>query len=414
MNEQELKALQAEIKAEQKKQTDAIELLKKDVGTQNTKLAEDYNKSADLIQKLSVQADALALQLKDQKMGRKIVSPWDDMKKVMTDKKVITELKNGGQRTFEIKQGSDMTEDPNLSAATLDTSVIIPFRELGVGKAADRRTTLLDRISRANMTSNIVTWVERGLRTDETDTVAEGVAAVQSDLTWIMKQSPAIKVGTYIKVSNEAFEDWDQILAEIQLELFPMVERFVEQGCYDGGGAPDLTGIITVADTFWHTGLNGLIISPNQMDCIRACVMQLANNNYYATDVFMNPADTAAMDLAKNADGVYLLPPFITADRKLISGVRVNENNYVDLGDLMIGDLTKDVLFMKRGIEIKIWDQNEDDAIADMKTITAFTRCVNRIKTPDLTGDPAGTGTGTINAAFIYSDFATIIAAIEV
>jgi len=128
--------------------------------------------------------------------------------------------------------------------------------------------------------------------------------------------------------------------------------------------------------------------------------MQLRVAEYSATAAFINPADGAAMDMPKSSEGIYLLPPFMSANGTVVKGVKVYESNLVTAGDLLVGDFSKDALFMKRGIEIKIFEQNENDALYDRKTITASLRAVNRIKQPDYN-------------AFVYDSFADIISAIE-
>jgi HK97 family phage major capsid protein len=403
MNEQELKALQLEIKSEQKKQFDAIEAMKKDVGAQNAALLEKYDAASGNIQKLSEQADALALQLKDQKMGGKRENPFSEMKKALTDKSVLSELKKGGQRTFEIK-ASTIDEATELSNGTTDISgaVIVPFREPGVGKAPDRQVMLLDLVNRGTISSNRVSWVERSARTAGAAAVAQGNQYAQSDMTYIQKFAPVEKIGTFIKVTNEALEDWDQLMSEINMELFPMVERAVEAGVYSGTGtSPALQGITDtgIAAAYTATALSG-IITPNIWDAIRAGIMQLSTANFYPTAVFINPVDGAFLDLPKNNDGSYLLPPFAQINGRMISGVKIYESNLVTAGDMLVGDFTKDTLFIKRGIEIKIWDQDSTDPEYDLKTITASVRAVNRIKVPHYD-------------AFVYDTIADVITAIS-
>jgi HK97 family phage major capsid protein len=404
MNEQELKALQMEIKSEQKKQFDAIEAMKKDVGAQNAALLEKYDAASANITKLSEQADALALQLKDQKMNGKRENPFTEMKKALTDKSVLTELKKGGQRTFEIK-ASTIDEATELSNGTTDLSaaVIVPFREPGVGKAPDRPTTLLDIVSRGGITSNRTSWVERSARTAGAAAVAEGNQYAQSDFTWIQRFAPVEKIGTFVKVTNEALEDWDQVMSEINNELFPMIERVVESGVYEGTGtSPALQGITDAgfATAYSAIGITG-IVTPNLIDVITSATAQI-RALYFTDELFavVNPFDYAMMTMPKNADGIYLMPPNLTSDRLSVAGVRVVVSGLVTQGYILVGAMKRDTLFIKRGIEIKIWDQDSTDPEYDLKTITASVRAVNRIKTTDY-------------AAFVYDAIADIVTAIS-
>lgn len=405
MSELELKALQDEIKNELKGLKEAQASFNTKSEAEKADLNVKMIKHDENIQKLSEQADALALQLKDQKLNGKRENPFAEMKTALTDAKVRAELKAGGQRTFELKV-STIDEATELSNGTtnLSSAVVVPFREQGIGKAPDNKITLLDLISRATINSNRVSWVERSARTDGMSTnataaVSEAAQYPQSDFTWIQKFAPVEKIGTFIKVTNEVLEDWDQALNEIKNELFPMVERAVERAVFNGTGvSPQMQGIVDtgIAAAFTETGLNGLIITPNHFDVLRAAFAQLALANYTPNAVMVNPIDGAMMDLPKNADGVYLLPPFIGVDRRSIAGVRVVESNLIPAGYFLMGDFTKDTLFTKRAIEIKIWDQDSTDPEYDLKTITASVRAVNRIKTPDYN-------------AFVYDTFAAVV-----
>lgn len=406
MNEQELKALQLEIKNEQNKQSDAIAEMKKDVGAQNTALLEKYDAAAANIQKLSEQADAIQLAQKDMKMGSQKTSPFDDMKKSLTDRKVLDEFKSGGQRTFELKV-STIDRATELSDSSLLTTVLHSEYEPGISAAPDLMPSLLTLIARGPINAARTSWVERSARTDGMATnasaaVAEGTQYPQSDFTWIRKYAAVEKIGTFIKVTNEVLEDWDQALDAIRSELFPMVERALERAVYDGTGvSPQMQGIVDtgIASAFTLASITG-IVTPNHFDAFRTVRAQLAVANFTGPfDVMVNPIDGALLDLPKNADGIYLLPPFTTSDRRTIGGMRIIESNLIPAGYFLAGDFKRDKLFIKRAIEVKIWDQDSTDPEYDLKTITASVRAVNRIKTPDYN-------------AFVFDEIGDVLTAI--
>jgi HK97 family phage major capsid protein len=370
MNEKELKELQLAIQFEQKKQTEAIEALK----TASTKQAEDLIKKLDKsesdIKTLSEQADKLALQLKDQSRMGKTEHPFAEMKKVMTDKSVLADLKKGGQRTFEIKTSQiDLATELGNGTTDISAAVVVPFREAGIVKAPDRIPRLLDLVNRANINSNRVAWVERtartvGISTNAYAAIAEGNPYIQSDFTWNQKFAPVEKIGTYVKCTNETLEDWDQLYAQIVNELIPMVERALELEVYSGTGtSPQMQGINDVCAAYTATAISG-IVTPNTIDAIRACVAQIRNANFEGQlTALVNPFDAAMIDMPKNTDGIYLLPPMLGPGGRNIGGCRVVESNMLTAGYMLVGDFSRDTLFTHRGIEVKIWDQEASDAI---------------------------------------------------
>jgi HK97 family phage major capsid protein len=405
--EKELKDLNDSIKSEQKKQSEAIEAMKKDLKAENVALVEKYDASQKTIEKLSVQADTLATQLKDQKMGGKRENPFKELCDAFTVKKDETKarMKKGEPLTFELK-ASTIDEATELSNGTTDLSsaVIVPFREQGVGKAPDRPLTLLDIVSRGTINSNRVSWVERSARTAAAAAVAEGNQYAQSDFTYIQKFAPVEKIGTFVKVTNEALEDWDQLLSEINGELFPMIERTVESAVYSGTGtSPAMQGLFdgtSIAAAYSATGISG-IVTPNLVDVITACAAQI-RALYYVDELtaMVNPFDYAMMTMPKNADGIYLMPPNLAPDRVTVAGCRVVPSGLVTAGEIAFGAFKRDTLFISRGITIKIWDQDSTDPEFDLKTITASVRAVNRIKTPDYN-------------AFVYDAISDIVTAIS-
>lgn len=390
MEEKDLKALQDLIKNEVKSLADTQKAFETATELKREELAMKMAKYDENIQKLSEQADAIQLAQKDMKMNGVPVDPFDEMKKALTDPKVRDEIKARKQFTFELKVSQiDLATELGNGTTNISTAVVIPFREPGVVKAPDRPLTLLDIVNRANITSNRVAWVERTARTDgissnATSAIAEGAIYAQSDFTWNQKFAPVEKIGTYVKCTNETLEDWDQLRSQIQGELVPMVERALELQLYNGTGtSPQMQGIADVCAAYSATGITG-VITPNLIDVITACVAQIRAANFNGPlTALVNPFDYALASMPKNVDGIYLMPPNFSADRMSVSGCRIVSSNLVSAGDILVGDFTRDTLFMHRGITVQFFNQEASDAIYDLTTITASCRAVNRLALPD-------------------------------
>lgn len=380
---------------------DEIKALEKELKAKDAEFEEKMIKATNAL-------DKIQLEMKDsarfQNEGK---SDFADMKKKWDDKSFIETLQKRGNKeghTFELKVGTVMDVATHLSGSAMATAVVVPFREPGIGKTPDRVPTLLDLITRGNINSDPLTWVERSARTMAAAFISEGSAYPNTILTYIQRSQAVERAGHFIKVQNKALEDWDLLMSEINTELFTGLERIIEEEVYSGSGTtPHLQGITDAghAAAYSSTGLTGQVITGNHFDAIRAALMQLKQNEYQGTAGLINPADGAAMDLAKNAQGVYLLPPFTASDGTKVKGIPIYESNLITAGDILVGDFKRDALYMRRGIEIRIWEQNEDDVLYDRKTITASVRCVNRLRTTDYN-------------AFVYDSIADIITAITV
>jgi HK97 family phage major capsid protein len=89
------------------------------------------------------------------------------------------------------------------------------------------------------------------------------------------------------------------------------------------------------------------------------------------------------MNLTKDANGNYVLPPFISAGNMSVDGMRVVVNTGITAGQVLVGDFTKGTVYFRKGVDIRLWDQNDTDPIYGLKTITGDMRAVLKIAQPD-------------------------------
>jgi hypothetical protein len=105
------------------------------------------------------------------------------------------------------------------------------------------------------------------------------------------------------------------------------------------------------------------------------------------------------MNLMKDKNNQFVLPPFMGANGLLIDGVPVNVNTGITAGYFLAGDFTKASVWFRKGIDIRIWDQNSTDPIYGLKTITADMSVA--FKVPTVNHD-----------AFVYDQISDVVALI--
>ena len=76
------------------------------------------------------------------------------------------------------------------------------------------------------------------------------------------------------------------------------------------------------------------------------------------------------MQLDKDGNNNYLFPTFFTQDGMRVHGVPVIESTLITAGNVMVGDFSKVTVYMRRNMDIRIWDQDSTDPEYDLKTIT--------------------------------------------
>jgi HK97 family phage major capsid protein len=325
----------------------------------------------------------------------------------------IKGLKNKGQSVeFKIDVHpanvfkADMTASTNLTYGTFANSVVEPIRVPGVAKAPDRQVAVLDICAIGQLAPNQprLTWVERSARTEGAAARNEGAIMGNSDFTYISRSTDVQNISTYVKTTNESLEYWDQLLSEIRMELVPMIQRKLDDYLLTGtGSAPQLLGLCyggTIAQAYSYTGLSNMVEDPNYADALVAGLTQIKVALHRPNYILLHPTDVAIMRLSKDANGNS--PRSVTYNMEgapFIDGVPVKENTGITAGKVLIGDFTKASVWFRKGIDIRIWDQNDTDPIYNYKTITADMACAFKVPTVDYN-------------AFLYDDISDIITAI--
>ena len=160
-------------------------------------------------------------------------------------------------------------------------------------------------------------------------------------------------------------EDVDYILSEIQQEIVSgpnSIRVQAENQILTGDGTGENhKGLFTYATPFAKpTGFNTMA-APTMYDAAMASVLQVTKANFTPDYLLVNPSDMLNMQLTKDSQGNYIMPPFIGQNGMVIGGVRVAANNRVAEGSYLVGDMKRATLFMKRQLTLKFFDQNEDD-----------------------------------------------------
>jgi HK97 family phage major capsid protein len=352
-------------------------------------LQKSLDKSGEDIEKLNAEIERLGETLKENKSARKSVS--DHLRESVT----VDFLKKGSGKGNQAKATLDLhpmdllkvgtvNEHTNLTFGTANTnSVILPFNESGVSKAPDRMAFLVDLFNTATINSPRVMWVERSGRTDGAASRAEAAIMGQSDYTWIRRSLDVENISSYVKTTDEALTDWDMTLSEIRLELFGQLQRALDALLLTGNGStPNISGVTAVCRTFDFTGLNSYVAAPNIFDTIAAAAAQVRYHLYNPTHAVVHTTDFAKMNLVKDSNNNYVLPPFMSGGM-MIDGLQVVANQGITAGQVLVGDFTKGTVYFRKGIDIRLWDQNDTDPIYGLKTITADMRAVLKIAQPD-------------------------------
>ena len=285
-----------------------------------------------------------------------------------------------GRKEISITDIKATITSGNVTAAGL-AGVIAPLRLPGIITQPDRPQHVRDFIATGQTTSNQVVYVRESAYTDLTGVTAEGALKPNSQLNLETKVAPVVKIANYFKISEEMLTDIPQLLSYISGRATSKLLLVEDAQLMNGSGVGlNINGIKTQATAF--TGGSIKVTTPNDFDVLRAAISQIRLKEYQANAIMLNPEDAAIMEMTKNTQGSYVLPAMLGGTPNAISGVRVIENTIMAPGTFLVGDFALGAqVFFREGISIRVYDQNEDDAIKNLCTVVIEERlalCVYR------------------------------------
>jgi HK97 family phage major capsid protein len=175
--------------------------------------------------------------------------------------------------------------------------------------------------------------------------------------------------------------DLPQLVSYLQANLLRRIEVATVTELFSGDGTM-LNGLLPYATAF--TGGGVTTVSPSNFDVFRALALQVQKGFGTASAVFVNPDILAQMDMQKSADGIYLIPPFKSADGTQVAGMQlIPELALVGSGfDFVGGDLSVVNVRFREGLSINIGEDG-NDFTNNMRTILAEQALVQFVSAND-------------------------------
>lgn len=311
-----------------------------------------------------------------------------------TKKTFVVEMKDFD--LAKIKTAGDISIDGNiigeLPQAELDTTV---------SRDPQRKPFIQELVSVGTISSDLDAWIETTGEDGDPLPVAELATLPQKDYDFARRTAEVKKIGVYAKYSVEMAEDLPNLVSEIKNFLVTDLKRVVDTQILNGAGEYDeLTGILKNAVAYSAGSFAGTVSRANRFDAIETAVSQVVTALHTPNYIVVHPTDLSKMNLTKDVNGQYVLPPFITAGGQTISGVRVVANTGITVGKFLVGDFSKSTVKYRKGLTLEMTNTDQDDFVKDRFTVKATVRLVQRVRENDY-------------EAFVYGEFATAIASLE-
>jgi HK97 family phage major capsid protein len=361
----------------EKKMTESADALKKEIeGMEDTR-----KKMQDQLDKLDIEIQ------KSKKQPSEKVKTFADELRESLNKEIdeLAKLKEVGARELKLQVKTFLETNTN----SITTGDLIPWPQLdpGVSKAPDRMPFMLELVSRGVANSMTIYWVQRKTRTDKTEFVDEGAApSGETVLGYETKSASMQNLSSYLKVSNNSLDDIDWLLSEIQTELVTLHLLKLDAEILNAESAVEgFDGVYTAATAFAAGGDTlPAGVTPNKFDALAYALNQVKVANFNPTTIVLHPSDLRDLKLTRDDNGNYMLPPTMAVGNNVaVDGVRVVSNTGMTKGSYLVGDFTRAKFWTRKGMELRIWEQHDEDAVKQLKTVTLYSRGTLIIKDAD-------------------------------
>jgi len=229
-----------------------------------------------------------------------------------------------------------------------------------IGQLATRKLSMYDIFPKMSIGKGSHNGVIRYYDWDE-DTIARAAAAVaegaafpESTAKWKKGSVTIQKIGDTLPVTEEFFEDEQMFAAELQVFLQTNVQLEVDRQLADGDGTGNtITGLLASIDAY--TPVASGLTDPSRYDLIvkvSESITKTKGSKYAPDVVLMNITEINKMQLKKDQNYNYVLPPFVSRDGKNVAGMVVIECNILADNTMVVCDRRFGRIYEMPGMEI--------------------------------------------------------------
>lgn len=337
-------------------------------------------KAEDVTPETIEQGEALAKEIEELTEKIEKAEKADEiLKTIATDEDTNTDMEAKKMTEMETftKSAKEMTDKKSgvsmhLKAATdVVTSAQIADVDRTIAPQP-RRNAAADLFSIANISGNAITYFLQGAYEGTPAATAEGAKKPQNSTSFTGTTLALTKIAAYIKETDEILYDEAFLASEVQNSLIYQVGKVEDAHIINAIGSTAGIG----AETYDGTDVTFA-------DGILKAIQKVKSDSAYdASVVILNPADIFTLLTAKDANkqyygGGYFVGAYGNGGFTLpgsIWGVQIFASSTVAQGSALVCAKEAVKVWKKSGIDVRLFEQNEDDAIYNRVTLVAEER----------------------------------------
>jgi HK97 family phage major capsid protein len=335
--------------------------------------------------KLELEIAALKEGQHDSKTDKNLTVEQAIAKALNDSKDSIEKFANGDEKKITIKTpvtiGTNNTIDAQGSAShyllTAFTGIYSMLRK--------RILTYLTNVSVGTISAPHAMWVEELDEKGNPIFLGEGGAKPQVSVRYEEREMKSRKIAAWVKVTKEMLRDLPQLISYVQANLVKRIDLATETALFVADGlGNNVKGLTEYAQAFTGGGLT--TTDPTFADVFRALALQVELANGTASAVFVKPSILAQMDVEKDSEGRYIIPPFRSPSTgNQVAGITLISTNALGASDpdFIGGDLSVVQVRFREGMSIEM-DRTGDDFTNNLYTILAEQELVQFVSANDV------------------------------
>lgn len=272
------------------------------------------------------------------------------------------ELKNGNidalvkgstnAARFEIK-AADMTMANAFTGVVAGETVITDVKF-----DPSRSVHIRSLIPNGSTDAQTIRFPKESAYDDGAAATAQGSTLGQSDFDITATSVNVEKIGTFMRITEEMLADTPQLTSYLSARVPSKVLSKEDAEILNGdGSSPNLDGLFTDGAAFVTSSSANFyqsVESANEFDVLIAALDQLAESNYQADTILLNPLDFHKIILLKSTANEYLKNQIIQGVQPAIMGVPITINTAVTAGKFLVGSLAQATqLWIRDGLGIE-------------------------------------------------------------
>lgn len=320
------------------------------------------------------------------------------------ERKKRVQNREAGMNTLEIKVPANMTTAnvlPNVASGF--NQLFNNYIDTTIYETPKREVFILDLVSVETQPGTEVIWYVERVNEDSTATfIGEGDVKQLIDADWQERRAEIREVASRWKMSDRMRLHTNQVVQNFRTHAEELFNIAIDTGVWSGDGAGNnLSGVITEASSFTAPSqLANFYVNANIWDVIHAVAVSIKLANFRGEIVVvLNTVWEARMKGIKGTDEHYVVPPFVTPDGGMVSGMRIIFNTGVANTHILCGILRNYKVIFSEQMMFAEGFENDD-----------FSRNLMSFKLEAFLGSYLPQ---SLDGSIIYDAIATIITAIE-